>query len=155
MKVYEGKLDARGLSFAIVVSRFNDLVTSRLLEGALEALRKTGADMEKIAVFRTTGSFEIPPVAKKLASSGRYDAIICLSALIRGDTPHFEYLAAEVTKGLAQISIEHGLPVVYGIITADTLDQALERAGSKMGNKGYEAALTAVEMANLFRTAGL
>ena len=153
--MFEGKLNAKGFSFAIIVSRFNDLVTSRLLEGAIDALKKTGADMERVYIFRTPGSFEIPPLAKRLAQSGKFNAIICLSALIRGDTPHFEYLAAEVTKGLAQIAVDHGLPVVYGVITADTLDQALERAGSKMGNKGYEAALTAVEMANLFASAGV
>ena len=149
-KMMEGKLSARGLKFAIVVSRFNEFITSRLLEGALDALLRHDGDEELIEVIKVPGSFEIPPTAKKLALSGRYDAIICLGAVIRGATPHFEYIAAEAAKGIAQAALETGVPILFGIITAETLEQAIERAGAKEGNKGFDIALAAIEMANLF-----
>lgn len=149
-KVIEGRLSARGLKFAIVVSRFNEFITSRLLEGALDALLRHDGNEELIEVVKVPGSFEIPPTARKLALSGRYDAIICLGTVIRGGTPHFEYIAAEAAKGIAQAAFETGVPVLFGIITADTLEQAIERAGAKEGNKGFDAALAAIEMANLF-----
>jgi len=150
-KVYEGKLLAEGLKFGIVVSRFNEFVTKRLLEGALDALGRHGAKEEEIAVIRVPGTFEVPLVAQKMASSGKYDAVICLGALIRGATPHFEYIAAEVTKGIAQVGLSTGVPTIFGVITADTIEQAIERAGTKIGNKGFDAAEAAIEMANLLR----
>ncbi|MFN3476520.1 MAG: 6,7-dimethyl-8-ribityllumazine synthase [Candidatus Methylomirabilales bacterium] len=149
-KVIEGKLSARGLKFAIVVSRFNEFITSRLLEGALDALLRHDGNEELIEVVKVPGSFEIPSTAKKLALSGRYDAIICLGTVIRGGTPHFEYIAAEAAKGIAQAAFETGVPILFGVITADTLEQAIERAGAKERNKGFDAALAAIEMANLF-----
>jgi 6,7-dimethyl-8-ribityllumazine synthase len=148
-KVCEGKLDAKGLSFGIVVSRFNDFVTSRLLEGCLDALVRHGADDKKIRVAWVPGTFEIPLIAKKLAAKGGHSAVICLGALIRGSTPHFDYLAGEVTKGIAQTALELGLPIINGVITCDTLEQAIERAGTKAGNKGFDAGEAAIEMANL------
>lgn len=151
MKVCEGKLLAQGLRFGIVVSRFNDFICDRLLGGALDALTRSGADPDQIEVFRVPGAFEIPLVAKKLARSGRYDAVICLGAVIRGATPHFEYIAAEVAKGVAMVGLETEVPVVFGVLTTDTLEQAIERAGSKAGNKGWDAALAAIEMANLLK----
>ena len=150
-RVYEGKLLAEGLKFGIVVSRFNEFVTKRLLEGALDALGRHGAKEEEIAVIRVPGTFEVPLVAQKMASSGKYDAVICLGALIRGATPHFEYIAAEVTKGIAQVGLSTGVPTIFGVITADTIEQAIERAGTKIGNKGFDAAEAAIEMANLLR----
>jgi 6,7-dimethyl-8-ribityllumazine synthase len=150
-KVLEGQLTAQGLRFAIVVSRFNSLVTQRLLEGALDALRRHGADENAITVVYVPGSFEIPLVAKRLAQSGAFDAVICLGCIIRGDTPHFEYVASEAAKGIAQVALETGVPTIFGVVTADTLEQALERAGAKAGNRGFEAAMTAMEMANLMR----
>jgi len=150
-KVYEGKLLAEGLKFGIVVSRFNEFVTKRLLEGALDALGRHGAKEEEIAVIRVPGTFEVPLAAQKMASSGKYDAVICLGALIRGATPHFEYIAAEVTKGIAQVGLSTGVPTIFGVITADTIEQAIERAGTKIGNKGFDAAEAAIEMANLLR----
>ena len=149
-KVIEGKLSARGLRFALIVSRFNDLLTSRLLEGALDALRRHEGDEELIEIVKVPGSFELPVTAKKLALSGRYHAIICLGTIIRGATPHFEYIAAEAVKGIAQAALETGIPILLGVITADTLEQAIERAGTKAGNKGFDAAVAAIEMANLF-----
>lgn len=149
--VIEGKLDAKGIKFGVVVSRFNDFVSQRLLDGALDALERCGADEKDIKVFRVPGSFEIPAVTKKLAKSGKYDALICLGAVIRGGTPHFEYVSSEVTKGVAAVALESGLPVAFGVITADTLEQAIDRAGAKSGNKGFEAAMVAIEMANLYR----
>ncbi|MDF1524681.1 MAG: 6,7-dimethyl-8-ribityllumazine synthase [bacterium] len=146
-----GKLDASGLKTAIIASRFNDFVTARLIEGAVDCLLRHGSGETDITVIRVPGSFELPLAAKKTASSGKYDAVICLGALIRGQTPHFDYIAAEVTKGIAQVSLDTGLPVTFGVITADTLEQAIDRAGAKAGNKGFEAALGAVEMANLLR----
>jgi 6,7-dimethyl-8-ribityllumazine synthase len=151
MRTYEGKLIGRGLRFGIVVSRFNDVVTKKLLEGAMDCLIRHDVQEDDIDVFWTPGSFEIPVTAKKLASTGKYDAIICLGCLIRGDTPHFDFLSAEVTKGVAQVALEYSLPVAFGILTADTLEQAIERSGAKQGNKGFQAALSALEMANLFK----
>jgi 6,7-dimethyl-8-ribityllumazine synthase len=150
-KVLEGQLAAQGLRFAIVVSRFNSLVTQRLLEGALDALRRHGADENAITVVYVPGSFEIPLAAKRLAQSGAFDAVICLGCILRGDTPHFEYVASEAAKGIAQVALETGVPTIFGVVTADTLEQALERAGAKAGNRGFEAAMTAMEMANLMR----
>jgi len=150
-KVVEGQLTAQGLRFAIVVSRFNSLVTQRLLEGALDALRRHGADENAITVVYVPGSFEIPLVAKRLAQSGAFDAVICLGCILRGDTPHFEYVASEAAKGIAQVALETSVPTIFGVVTADTLEQALERAGAKAGNRGFEAAMTAMEMANLMR----
>jgi 6,7-dimethyl-8-ribityllumazine synthase len=150
-KVLEGQLAAQGLRFAIVVSRFNSLVTQRLLDGALDALRRHGADDDAITVVYVPGSFEIPLAAKRLAQSGAFDAVICLGCIIRGDTPHFEYVASEAAKGIAQVALETGVPTIFGVVTADTLEQALERAGAKAGNRGFEAAMTAMEMANLMR----
>ncbi|MFA0768452.1 MAG: hypothetical protein OXFUSZZB_001780 [Candidatus Fervidibacter sp.] len=147
----EGQLTAQGLRFAIVVSRFNSLVTQRLLDGALDALRRHGADENAITVVYVPGSFEIPLAAKRLAQSGAFDAVICLGCIIRGDTPHFEYVASEAAKGIAQVALETGVPTIFGVVTADTLEQALERAGAKAGNRGFEAAMTAMEMANLMR----
>jgi 6,7-dimethyl-8-ribityllumazine synthase len=149
--VFEGNLDAKGLKFALVVSRFNDVICSRLLDGALDGLKRTGAADDDIDIFRVPGSFEIPLMAKKLATKKKWDAVICLGALIRGETPHFDYLSAEVTKGVAQTAMETGIPITYGVITADTVEQALNRAGLKSGNKGFESALAAVELANLMK----
>jgi 6,7-dimethyl-8-ribityllumazine synthase len=148
-KMIEGQLDGKGKRFGIVVSRFNNFISERLLEGALDALSRHGTADKDIDVVRVPGSFEIPLFAKKLAESGKYDAVICLGALIRGATPHFEYISAEVTKGIAQVGLESGLPVVYGVITTDTIEQAVERAGTKVGNKGFDAALAALEEASL------
>ncbi|MGH9914104.1 MAG: 6,7-dimethyl-8-ribityllumazine synthase [Pyrinomonadaceae bacterium] len=152
---HQGKLKADGLRFAVVVSRWNELVTSKLVEGALDGLERLGVEESNVTLFKVPGSLEIPLLASKLADSEKYDAIICLGTVIRGQTPHFEYVASEVTKGIGQIGIETGIPVVYGIITADTLEQALDRAGGKSGNKGFEAALVAVELANLYRQLAL
>jgi len=149
MKIIEGKLEAQGLKFGIIVSRFNEFITSRLLEGAIDALIRHGAIEKDIEIVRVPGSFEIPLIAKKLAQSGRFHAIICLGTLIRGATPHFDYIAAEVSKGIALVSLETSIPVSFGIITADTIEQAIERAGSKSGNKGWDAALVAIEMAKV------
>ena len=149
--ILEGQLKADGLRFAIVASRWNDLIVSRLVGGAQDALLRLGAAAEQISLVRVPGSFEIPLAAKKLATSGRYDAIICVGAVIRGETPHFDYIAAEVTKGIASATMSTGVPIAYGIITADTVEQALNRAGVKAGNKGFEAAMSAVEMANLLK----
>ena len=151
-KSYEGTLLGEGLRFGIVLARFNDFITTRLLEGAQDALVRHGVKEDDIEVARTPGSFEIPLIAKMMAESGKYAAIICLGAVIRGGTPHFEYIAAEVTKGIAQVSLQTGMPVIYGVITADTLEQAIERAGTKMGNAGFDAAVSAIEMANLTRS---
>lgn len=150
-KIIEGKLEAKGLRFAIVVSRFNDFVSQRLLDGALDALNRCGALEKDIKIYRVPGSFEIPSVARKLANSGEFDAVICLGAVIRGATPHFEYVSAEVAKGVASVALESGLPVIFGVITADNLEQAIDRAGAKSGNKGFESAVAAIEMANLYK----
>ncbi len=151
METWEGELKGDGLKFALVVSRFNDFITTKLVEGALDQLLRHGVREEDITMVKVPGAFEVPMVAKKLASSGQFNGVICLSAVIRGATPHFEYVSAEVTKGIAQVSLETGIPVIYGIITADTIEQAVERAGTKMGNKGGDAALAALEMANLLK----
>ena len=155
MKTYQGKLQATGLKIGIILSRFNQFISERLLEGALDALMKIGADDKDISIYKVPGSFEIPVLAKKLARSGKVDGILCLGTLIRGDTPHFDFLSAEVTKGLAQIAMEDGLPVSYGILTVDTIEQGIERAGTKAGNKGYDAAFALVEMLNLMKESGL
>ncbi len=151
MKVIEGELQAKGLKVGIIVSRFNDFITSKLLDGALDALRRHGADEKDIEVVKVPGSFEIPLVAKKLAAKGIYSAIICLGTVIRGATPHFEYVSAEVSKGIASASMETGVPIAFGIITSDTIEQAVERAGTKSGNKGWDAAITAIEMAQVMK----
>jgi 6,7-dimethyl-8-ribityllumazine synthase len=153
-KNFEGSLLGKGLRFGLVISRFNEFITKKLLEGAQDALLRHGVNEADIDIAWVPGSFEIPLVAKKLAQSKKYDAVICLSAVVRGGTPHFEYIAAEVTKGIAKVGLETGLPVIYGVITADTLEQAIERAGTKMGNKGFQAAEDAIEMANLLKSIG-
>lgn len=150
-KVYEGKLIAKGFKFGIVVGRFNEFITNKLLGGALDAFKRHGADDENVEVAWVPGAFEIPLVAQKMAKSGKYDAVICLGAVIRGGTPHFDYVCAEVSKGIAKVSMDTGLPTVFGIITADSIEQAIERAGTKAGNKGWDAAVTGIEMANLLR----
>ena len=149
-KIIEGKLLAEGKRFVIIVSRFNDFITEKLVGGALDALKRSGADADEIRIVKVPGAFEIPLVAQKVAGKQDCDAIICLGAVIRGATPHFEYVSAEVSKGIAQVSLESGVPVIFGIITTDTIEQAIERAGTKSGNKGWNAAMAAVEMANLF-----
>jgi 6,7-dimethyl-8-ribityllumazine synthase len=149
--VIEGNLDAKGLKFAILVTRFNSLITDRLLSGALDALARTGCAEGNIEIIKAPGSWELPVVARQLAAQKRHDGIICLSAVIRGDTPHFDYIAAEVSKGLAQTAMEFGVPVAFGVLTCETLDQAIDRAGAKSGNKGFDAAMSAVEMGNLMR----
>ena len=148
-KIIEGKLTAKGKKFGLVISRFNDLISSQLLSGAQDCLVRHECKQDDITVAWVPGSFEIPLVAKKMANSKNYDAVICLGAVIRGGTPHFDYISAEVSKGVAQVGLEAGLPVIFGIITADTIEQALERAGTKAGNKGWDAALSAIEMVNL------
>lgn len=151
VKSIEGRLDAHGIKFGIVVSRFNDFVTERLLEGALEALKAHGAQERDIELVRVPGAFEIPLAAKHLAAGGKCDALICLGAIIRGDTPHFEYIADAVTRGLGALGLEYSLPVSFGVLTTNSVEQAMERAGTKKANKGYEAALTAIEMTTLSR----
>lgn len=151
VRKYEGNLNAKGLKFGILVSRFNDLITERLLEGSLDCLRRHGANDDDISIYYVPGSFEMPLLAKKVASSGKINAVIALSCIIRGETPHFDYIASEVTKGLAKASMDSSIPVAFGIITADTLEQAVNRAGAKTGNKGFQAALSAIEMANLVK----
>jgi 6,7-dimethyl-8-ribityllumazine synthase len=153
-KPFEGMLLGKGLKFGLVVSRFNEFITKKLVEGAQDALLRHGATEDAIDVAWVPGSFEIPLIAQKLAQTKRYNAIICLGAVIRGGTPHFEYVAAEVTKGIAKVSLDAGLPVIYGVITADTLEQAIERAGTKEGNEGFKAATHAIEMANLVKSIG-
>ncbi len=151
---FEGKLLGEGLRFGLVISRFNEFISKKLLEGAQDALLRHGVKEEDIEIAWTPGAFEIPLIAKKLAQSKKYDAIICIATVVRGGTPHFEYIAAEVTKGIATVGLETGLPVIYGVITADTLEQAIERAGTKAGNRGFDAAMSAIEMANLLRDIG-
>jgi 6,7-dimethyl-8-ribityllumazine synthase len=150
-KTVQGRLNAEGLRVAIIASRWNDFVVSRLLSGALDGLERLGASPEAITVIRVPGSFEIPMAARKVALSGNYDAVICVGAIIRGETSHNEYIASEVFKGIAQVSLETNLPIALGVVTADSLEQAIERAGAKAGNKGFEAALSVVELANLYR----
>lgn len=152
--VIEGSLQASGLRFAVVVARFNDFVAQRLLEGARDALVRTGGSEKDITVVKVPGSFEAPMIAGRLASSGQYDAIICVGAVVRGETPHFEYVASEAAKGIAQVAMQSGVPVAFGIVTADSMEQAIDRAGGKSGNKGFDAAMTAIEMANLIKKLG-
>jgi 6,7-dimethyl-8-ribityllumazine synthase len=151
-KIIEGQLSATGLRFAIVVSRFNSFITERLLGGAMDALTRSGAGQEMVDVIKVPGSWEVPMVAGEVARQHRYDAVICLAAVIRGETPHFDYVAAEAAKGIAHAAAETGVPVAFGVLTTNTLEQAIDRAGAKGGNKGYDAAMSAIEMANLLRT---
>ena len=151
MKVIQGELQAKGLKFAIVVSRFNDFITGKLLDGAVDALVRHGAKEEDIDVIKVPGAFEIPLTAKKVAAIGGHNALICLGTVIRGATPHFDYVAAEVSKGIASASMETGVPIAFGVLTTDTIEQAVERAGTKSGNKGFDAAMTAIEMAQIFK----
>ena len=153
-KVYEAKLIAEGKKFALVVSRFNDFITEKLLSGAQDALIRSGTREDDIEIVKVPGCFEIPLLAKKMAQTKRFHAIICLGAVIRGSTPHFDYVSAEVSKGVAQVAMEAEIPVIFGVITTDTIEQAIERAGTKAGNKGWSAAIAAVEMANLFELVG-
>jgi 6,7-dimethyl-8-ribityllumazine synthase len=155
MKTFEGKLQAKGFKIGIVSSRFNQFLTGELLGGALDALKKLGADDADIVIYKVPGSFEIPVVAKKLAASGKVDGVLCVGALIRGDTPHFDFLGAEVTKGLAQIALDQGVPVSFGILTVDTIEQGIERSGTKAGNKGWDAAFSLIETLNLLKDAKL
>lgn len=148
-KYIEGKLNAEGKTFALVAGRFNDFITDKLVGGAVDALIRSGATDDAIEIVKVPGAFEIPLIAKKIAENGTYDAIICLGAVIRGATPHFDYVSAEVSKGIAQVGLESGIPVIFGILTTDTIEQAIERAGTKAGNKGWSAAVTAIEMASL------
>jgi 6,7-dimethyl-8-ribityllumazine synthase len=151
--VHEGRLNAEGFRFAIVASRWNEFITGRLVEGALDALERLGAKESLVSVYRVPGAFEIPLLALRLARSHRYDAIICVGTIIRGQTPHFDYIASEVARGISSAGLESEVPVVFGIVTADTVDQAIDRAGVKLGNKGFEAGMTAVELANLYKQA--
>ncbi|HVF50802.1 MAG TPA: 6,7-dimethyl-8-ribityllumazine synthase [Pyrinomonadaceae bacterium] len=151
--IHQGRLNAEGFRFAIVSSRWNDFLTSRLVEGALDALARLGAGDDAVEQFKVPGSFEIPLTARKVAESGRFDAVICLGTIIRGQTPHFDYVAGEAAKGIAHAAAETGIPVLFGIVTADTLEQAIDRAGVKAGNKGFDAAMSAVELVNLYREA--
>lgn len=151
MKTYEGKLIAKGLKFAIAVGRFNEFIGSRLLSGAIDAFKRHGVEENDIEIVWVPGAFEIPLVAKRLAKSKKYDGVICLGAVIRGATPHFDYVSSEVTKGIASVSLETEVPVIFGVLTTDTIEQAIERAGTKAGNKGVDAAITAIEMANLLK----
>jgi 6,7-dimethyl-8-ribityllumazine synthase len=154
MRTIEGKLIGEGLKFALVVSRFNSFITERLLEGAMDSLRRKGVAEDDLTLVRVPGAWEIPLAAKRLAQAKSYDAVICLGAVIRGSTPHFDYVAAEVSKGVAQVSLEAGVPIAFGILTTDTIEQAVERAGSKAGNKGSAAADAALEMVNLLKELG-
>ena len=149
---HEGMLNSKDLKFAIVVARFNSFITERLVDGALDTIHRHNGSLDNVEIFKVPGCFEIPQAADRIAASGKFDAVICLGALIRGATPHFDYIAAECTKGIAQLALHYHLPISYGVITADTLDQAIDRAGTKAGNKGAEAALAAIEMADLFRS---
>ncbi len=153
-KQYEGTLLGKGLKFGVVISRFNEFFSKKLLEGAQDALLRHGVSEEDIEIAWTPGSFEMPLIAQKLAQTKKYDAVICLGAVIRGGTPHFDYIAAEVTKGIAKVNMDTGVPVIYGVITTDTLEQAIERSGTKAGNKGFDAAVSAIEMANLVKALG-
>ena len=151
MNTFEGKLIAEGLKFAIIVGRFNEFISSKLLSGAIDGLNRHGAKEEDIEIIWVPGAFEIPLIAKKLAKSNKYDAIICIGAVIRGSTPHFEYVSNEVAKGIANVSLSTEIPIIFGVLTTDNIEQAIERAGTKHGNKGYDAAITAIEMANLLK----
>lgn len=151
VKTHEGNLIAKELKFGIVVGRFNEFISSRLLGGAIDGLVRHGANESDIAITWVPGAFEIPLVAQKMAQSKKYDAIICIGAVIRGSTPHFDYVAGEMAKGIAKVSLDSGVPIIFGVLTTDTIEQAIERAGTKSGNKGYDAAVTAIEMANLLK----
>ena len=150
-RIIEGKLTAKGMKFGIVASRFNDFICGRLIDGAVDALTRAGADEKDILIYKVPGAFELPATAKKLAMTAKFDAVICLGAVIRGATPHFEYISAEVTKGIASVGLETEVPVAFGVLTTDTIEQAIERAGAKAGNKGWDAAMSAIEMVDLFR----
>ncbi|MGZ3594737.1 MAG: 6,7-dimethyl-8-ribityllumazine synthase [Syntrophales bacterium] len=150
-RIIEGKLVAKGMKFGIVASRFNDFICGRLIDGAVDALTRAGADEKDILIYKVPGAFELPAMAKKLAKAEKFDAVICLGAVIRGATPHFEYISAEVTKGIASVGLETEVPVAFGVLTTDTIEQAIERAGAKAGNKGWDAAMSAIEMVDLFR----
>ena len=150
-KVHQGKLTAEGFRFAIVTSRWNDFITSKLVDGALDALERLGADEKSVEIYKVPGSFEIPLTTLKVAESGRFDVVICLGAVLRGQTPHFDFVAGEATKGISNVAMKTGIPVMFGIVTADTLEQAIDRAGVKAGNKGFEAAMSAVEVVNLYQ----
>jgi 6,7-dimethyl-8-ribityllumazine synthase len=150
-RIIEGKLTAKGMKFGIVASRFNDFICGRLIDGAVDALTRAGADEKDIIIYKVPGAFELPAMAKKLAKSAKFHAVICLGAVIRGATPHFEYISAEVTKGIASVGLETEVPVAFGVLTTDTIEQAIERAGAKAGNKGWDAAMSAIEMVDLFR----
>lgn len=154
MKIYEGKLIAEDLKFAIVAGRFNEFITNKLISGALDALKRHGVKEENIELAWAPGAFEIPLVAKKMAARKCYDAVICLGAVIRGATPHFDHVSNEVTKGIAQVGLETGVPIIFGVLTTDTIEQAIERAGTKAGNKGFDAAISAIETANLLKQLG-
>ncbi len=151
MKTYEGNLIAQGLKAGIIIGRFNEFIGGKLLSGAIDGLKRHGVEEENIEIAWVPGAFEIPLAAKKMAKSKKYDAIICLGAVIRGSTPHFDYVASEVSKGIANVSLDTEIPVIFGVLTTDTIEQAIERSGTKAGNKGYEAAVTAIEMVNLFK----
>jgi 6,7-dimethyl-8-ribityllumazine synthase len=150
-EIIEGKVVAKGMRFGIAASRFNDFISGRLIEGAIDAIVRSGGDEKNIRIVRVPGAFELPLAAKKMAKSGKYDAIICLGAVIRGATPHFEYISSEVAKGIAMVGLETEVPISFGVLTTDTIEQSIERAGSKMGNKGWDAAMSAIEMVDLFR----
>lgn len=151
MKVFEGELSAKGLKFGIITARFNDFISSKLVDGAVDCLARHGCSDENISIYKVPGSFEIPLMADKLCSLKQFDAVICLGAVIRGSTPHFDYIAAEVSKGVANVGLKYQMPVVFGVLTTDTIEQAIERAGTKSGNKGWDAAMTAIEMAQLLK----
>ena len=150
--IHEGQLSGQGFRFAIVASRWNDFISSRLVDGALDAFERLGVAEKDVEIYKVPGAFEIPLLAQKIAASGKFAAVACVGTIIRGQTPHFEYIAAEVARGVGQAALQTGVPVVFGVITADNMDQAIERAGVKLGNKGFEAATTAVELANLYKT---
>jgi 6,7-dimethyl-8-ribityllumazine synthase len=150
-EIIEGKIIAKGMRFGIAASRFNDFISGRLIEGAIDAITRAGGNPDDIQIVRVPGAFELPLAARKMAKSGKYDAVICLGAVIRGATPHFEYISAEVAKGIAMVSLETEIPVSFGVLTTDTIEQSIERAGTKMGNKGWDAAMSAIEMVDLFR----
>ena len=152
MQIIEGKLSAEGCNFAIVAGRFNDFITQKLVDGAIDCLKRHGAVEENITLVKVPGAFEIPLIAEKLAGSKKYDAIICTGAVIKGSTPHFDYVANEVSKGIAHVGLQHGLPVIFGVLTTDSLEQAIERAGTKAGNKGWDAALAAIEMTQIIKS---
>ena len=151
MRIIEGNLDATGLKFGIVIARFNEFISGKLLAGCLDGLKRHGAEEDNLEIAWSPGSFEIPLLAKKMAGTGKYDAIICLGAVIRGATPHFDYVSAEVSKGVAHVGLDSGVPVIFGVLTTDNIEQAIERAGTKSGNKGFDAAMAAIEMANILK----